>query len=273
MSEAVRKRPSLSALRPILPYARRRAGRIGAALVALAFASMATLVVPYAIREMVDQGFHGGGAVHVYFGLLIGVVGVLAIASGARYYLVMTIGERIVADLRGDFFRHLTTLDQNFFDSEKTGEIVSRLSADTTQLKATFGSSASVALRNIFMFAGAIAMMAATSARLSAYVLVAIPLIVLPLYAAGRGVRERSRRAQETLAGATAFASENLDASRVMQAFVAEEFTAQRYARAADGAYEAARVMTRARAMVTAFAHLSRRSPASSWCCGSARAT
>jgi len=243
-----------STLRPLLPYARRRSGRIGAALVALAFASLATLVVPYAIREMVDQGFHGGGAVHVYFALLIGVVGVLALASGARYYLVMTIGERIVADLRGDFFRHLTTLDQNFFDTEKTGEIVSRLSADTTQLKSTFGSSASVALRNIFMFAGAIAMMAATSLRLSAYVLVAIPLIVLPLYAAGRSVRERSRRAQESLADATAFASENLDASRVMQAFVAEEFTAQRYREAADGAYEAARVMTRARAIVTAIA-------------------
>ncbi len=256
MSEAAAKRATLSALRPILPYARRRLGRIALALVALGLASLATLVVPYAIREMVDRGFHGGGAgsVHVYFGLLIGVTAVLALASGARYYLVMTLGERIVADLRGDFFRHLTTLDQTFFDAEKTGEIVSRLSADTTQLKATFGSSASIALRNLFMFAGAISMMVATSPRLSAYVLIAIPLIVLPLYAAGRSVRERSRRAQDTLADATAFASENLDAARVMQAFVAEDFTAQRYRQAADGAYEAAREMTRARAVVTAIA-------------------
>ena len=256
MPEATAKRPTLSALRPILPYARRRLGRIALALVALGFASLATLVVPYAIREMVDKGFHGGGAgsMHVYFGFLIGVTAVLALASGARYYLVMTLGERIVADLRGDFFRHLTTLDQTFFDAEKTGEIVSRLSADTTQLKATFGSSASIALRNLFMFAGAISMMVATSLRLSAYVLIAIPLIVLPLYAAGRSVRERSRRAQETLAQATAFASENLDAARVMQAFVAEDFTAQRYKQAADGAYEAAREMTRARALVTGIA-------------------
>jgi ATP-binding cassette subfamily B protein len=212
--------------------------------------------VPYAIRQMVDRGFHGGaaGSVHTWFALLIGVTAALALASAARYYLVMTIGERIVADLRGDFFRHLTTLDQTFFDSEKTGEIVSRLSADTTQLKSTFGSSASVALRNVFMFVGAISLMAATSLRLSAYVLVAIPLIVLPLYAAGRSVRERSRRAQETLAEATAFASENLDAARVMQAFVAEEFTAQRYQAAADGAYEAARVMTQSRSVVTGVA-------------------
>ncbi len=256
MTEPARKRPSLSALRPIIPYARRRMGRIAAALVALVSASLATLVVPYAIREMVDQGFHGGGAgsVHVYFAVLIGVVAVLALASASRYYLVMTIGERIVADLRGDFFRHLTTLDQTFFDAEKTGEIVSRLSADTTQLKATFGSSASIALRNLFMFVGAISMMIATSLTLSAYVLIAIPLIVLPLYAAGRSVRERSRRAQDTLADATAFASENLEAARVMQAFVAEEFTARRFAEAADGAYEAARDMTRARSFVTGIA-------------------
>ena len=255
-SETKRKRPPLNALRPLLPYARRRIGRIAAAFVALLAASLATLVVPYAIRQMVDQGFHGGatGSVHSYFALLIGVVAALAVASALRYYLVMTIGERVVADLRGDFFRHLTTLDQTFFDSEKTGEIVSRLSADTTQLKSTFGSSASVALRNIFMFIGAISLMAATSLRLSAYVLVAIPLIVLPLYAAGRTVRERSRRAQETLAEATAFASENLDAARVMQAFVAEDFTAARYQAAADGAYEAARVMTQSRSVVTGVA-------------------
>ena len=197
-TETKRKRPSLSALRPILPYARRRIGRIAAAFGALIAASLATLVVPYAIREMVDRGFHGGpnGSVHSYFMLLIGVTAMLAVASGLRYYLVMTIGERVVADLRGDFFRHLTTLDQTFFDSEKTGEIVSRLSADTTQLKATFGSSASVALRNVFMFVGAIGMMAATSFRLSAYVLVAIPLIVLPLYAAGPlGARTLAPRA------------------------------------------------------------------------------
>ena len=101
----------------------------------------------------------------------------------------MTLGERVVADLRADLFTHLTRLDASFFDAEKTGEIVSRLSADTTQLKATFGSSASLALRNLFLFVGAIAMMVVTSPKLSAFVLAAIPVIVLPLYAAGRSVR------------------------------------------------------------------------------------
>jgi ATP-binding cassette subfamily B protein len=246
-------RVSLGALRPLLPYALRHRGRMLAGLVALCCASAATLTVPFAVRGMIDHGFTEGnsGLIHVYFAAMIGVVAVLSLASGSRYYLVMTLGERIVADLRGDLFRHLTTLDPSFFDAEKTGEIVSRLSADTTQLKATFGSSASIALRNFFMFVGATAMMVATSPKLSAYVLVAIPVIILPLYAAGRSVRARSRIAQETLAEATAFATESLGAVRVMQAFVAEGFAADRFRRAADGAYEAARAMTLARAFVT----------------------
>jgi ATP-binding cassette subfamily B protein len=249
-------RPSLTALKPLAPYALIHRGRIGLALLALLFASAATLVVPVAVRRMIDFGFSdaNAGLIHAYFLAMIGVVAVLALASGARYYLVMTLGERVVADLRADLFDHLTRLDPAFFDAEKTGDIASRLSADTTQLKATFGSSASLALRNLFLFVGAIAMMVATSPKLSAFVLAAIPVIVLPLYAAGRSVRERSRRAQDRLAEATAFATESLSAVRVMQSFVAEAFTARRYRAAAYGAYEAARAMSGARAFVTAAA-------------------
>ena len=246
-------RVPLSALRPLLPYASTYRGRIAVAFASLFVASGATLVVPVAVRLMIDRGFSGehAGLIHAYFVALIGVVAVLSLASGSRYYLVMTLGERVVADLRADLFAHLTRLDPSFFDAEKTGEIISRLSADTTQLKATFGSSASIALRNLFLFAGAIAMMVVTSPTLSAYVLVAIPVIVLPLYAAGRAVRSRSRRAQDTLADATAFASESLSAVRVMQAFVAEAFTVARFRAAANEAYEAARAMTQSRAIVT----------------------
>jgi ATP-binding cassette subfamily B protein len=247
---------SLAALRPLAPYAFVHRTRIGLALTALIIASAATLVVPIAVRRMIDFGFStdNAGLIRVYFLAMIGVVAVLALASGARYYLVMTLGERVVADLRADLFAHLTRLDPSFFDAEKTGDIASRLSADTTQLKATFGSSASLALRNLFLFVGAIAMMVVTSPKLSAFVLVAIPLIVLPLYAAGRSVRQRSRRAQDRLADATAFATESLTAVRVMQSFVAESFAAGRYRDAAYGAYEAARAMSEARALVTAAA-------------------
>jgi ATP-binding cassette subfamily B protein len=251
-----RSRASLSALKPLAPYAFAHRTRIVLALVALAIASAATLVVPIAVRRMIDFGFSdaNAGLIRAYFLAMIGVVAVLALASGARYYLVMTLGERVVADLRADLFSHLTRLDPSFFDGEKTGDIASRLSADTTQLKATFGSSASLALRNLFLFVGAITMMVFTSPKLSAFVLAAIPVIVLPLYAAGRSVRERSRRAQDRLADATAFATESLSAVRVMQSFLAEKFTASRYREAAFGAYEAARTMTQARAIVTAAA-------------------
>src|SRR5271166_3526025 len=249
-------RVPLGALKPLLPYAFVYRSRIVSALIALIAASAATLVVPLAVRRMVDFGFSdaNAGVIRVYFLAMIGVVAVLAVASGARYYLVMTLGERIVADLRAHLFSHLTRLDPGFFDTEKTGEIASRLSADTTQLKATFGSSASLALRNVFLFVGAIAMMVVTSPKLSAFVLAAIPIIVLPLFAAGRAVRQRSRRAQDTLAEATAFATESLSAVRVMQSFVAEAFTAGRYRTAACGAYEAARSMAQARGVVTAAA-------------------
>jgi ATP-binding cassette, subfamily B, bacterial len=251
-----RSRVSLGALRPLAPYALAHRGRIALALIALIIASAATLVVPIAVRRMIDFGFSdsNAGLIRAYFLAMIGVVAALALASGARYYLVMTLGERVVADLRADLFSHLTRLDPSFFDAEKTGDIASRLSADTTQLKATFGSSASLALRNLFLFVGAITMMVFTSPKLSAFVLAAIPIIVLPLYAAGRSVRERSRRAQDGLAEATAFATESLSAVRVMQSFLAEKFTASRYREAAFGAYEAARAMTQARAIVTAAA-------------------
>jgi ATP-binding cassette, subfamily B, bacterial len=249
-------RVSLGALRPLASYAFVYRARIAAALAALIVASGATLVVPIAVRRMIDHGFSdaNAGFIRAYFLAMIGVVAVLALASGARYYLVMTLGERVVADLRADLFTHLTRLDPSFFDAEKTGDIASRLSADTTQLKATFGASASLALRNLFLFVGAIAMMVVTSPKLSAFVLAAIPVIVLPLYAAGRSVRQRSRRAQDRLAEATAFATESLSAVRVMQSFLAERFTAGRYRDAAYGAYEAARAMSQARALVTAAA-------------------
>ena len=138
----------------------------------------------------------------------------LALASAARYYLVTTLGERIVADLRGEVFGHLTRLSVAFFDQAKTGELLSRLTADTTQIKAAVGASVSVALRNLVLFFGAAGMMVFTSPRLSAFVLGAIPVIVLPLYGFGRAVRQRSRAAQDTLADATAYAAELIGAVR-----------------------------------------------------------
>ncbi len=247
---------SLRALLPLLPYASRYKGWIAAAFLALTVASVATLTVPVALRGMIDHGFspEGAGLIDRYFGVMIAVVAVLAIASASRYFLVITLGERVVTDLRRDVFAHLSRLDARFYDSARTGELVSRLTADTTQMKSAFGSSASVALRNLFMFIGAISMMIYTSPKLSGLVLGAIPVIVFPLVAAGRGVRQRSRRAQDTLAEASAFAAENLGAVRTMQAFNAEPHTNARFGGAVEEAYGAARSATSARAVLTAIA-------------------
>ncbi len=249
-------RGSLRALKPLLPYARRHRGRIFLGLLALVVASFATLVVPEAVRRIVDFGFspERSSLINAYFGAMVAVVAVLAAASGARYYLVMTLGERIVADLRSDLYGHLTRLDASFFDRSQTGELVSRLTADTTQLKSTFGSSASVALRNIFLFAGAVVMMVVSSPKLSGFVLLVIPLIVLPLVLSGRGVGRRSRAAQDRLAEAMAFATESLGAMRTVQVFGAEGLSTQRFDRAVEQSYDAAARAARARGTLTVVA-------------------
>src|SRR5580704_3776841 len=166
--------PRKAKLRPLFllgPYIWRYRGRAGAAVCALVLAALATLAVPIAVRRMIDFGFTSEGAnlINSYFSVMIGVVAVLALASAMRFYLVTTLGERIVADLRSEVFGHLTSLSSAFFDEAKTGEMVSRLTADTTQIKAAVGSSVSVALRNLVLFLGASIMMVVTSPRLSAF--------------------------------------------------------------------------------------------------------
>lgn len=248
-----RPKAALSSLRPLIPYGLAYKGRIAAAIAALMLASGATLVVPIAVRRVIDFGFSEQGRVYInaYFAVLLLVVAVLAVASALRYYLVITLGERVVADLRAAVFRHLTSLDPAFFDQTKSGEIVSRLTADTTQVKAAFGVSVSIALRNLFLFFGAVALMIVTSPKLSALVLVAIPVIVLPLVISGRAVRRRSRAAQDRLADASAYAAEAIGAVRTMQAFGMESRTASSFAAAAEDAFGAARLSTTMRALLT----------------------
>jgi len=248
---------SSARLRPLLalaPYIARYRWRAILALVSLTVAAIATLVVPVAVRRMIDFGFTPKGIVMInsYFSVMIAVVAVLALASASRYYLVMTLGERIVADLRRDVFAHLMSLSPAFFDSARSGELISRLTADTTQIKSAAGASASIALRNILLFLGATAMMVITSPRLSGLVLLAIPVIVLPLVAFGRWVRRLSRNAQDTLAEATSYASELLGAIRTVQAFTSERMADARFGGEVEQAYEAARSSTRARAVLTA---------------------
>jgi ATP-binding cassette subfamily B protein len=243
-------------LKPLLPFVLSYKGRIAAAFVALVVASSATLVIPVAVRRVIDFGFSDErtGMIDTYFGVMILIVAVLALASASRYYLVMTLGERVVSDIRTRVFSHLTQLDPGFYDSVKSGEIVSRLGSDTTQIKAAFGSSASIALRNAVLFFGAGALMVYTSPRLSGMVALVIPLIVLPLVAFGRSVQRRTREAQDRLADTSAFATEAMGAMRVMQAFSAEKLTIARFSRTVEQAFSSALSATRSRAILTGFA-------------------
>jgi len=246
----LRVRPLLA----LLPYVMRYRGQVIGALVALLVAAAATLAVPLAVRRMIDFGFSAEriGLIDQYFAVMIAVAGVLAAASALRYYLVTIIGERVVADLRAAVFAHLTELSPAFFDSAKTGELTSRLTADTTQIKSAVGASVSVALRNIVLFVGSSVMMVVTSPRLSFFVIAAIPIIVLPLVAFGRLVRRRSRTAQDTLADASAYAAELIGAMRTLQAFTDEKLAQSRFTAAVERAFAAARQSTRARAVLTA---------------------
>jgi ATP-binding cassette subfamily B protein len=254
LTQAAPATRSLTPLFALLPHVLRYRWRILAALIALAVAAAATLVVPVAVRRMIDLGFapENAGFIDRYFAFMVVVAGVLAVATAVRFYLVITLGERIVADLRAALFSHLISLSAAFYDQARTGELVSRLTADTTQIKSAVGASASIALRNIVLVIGSIVLMVWTSPRLAGFVLLAIPLVVLPLVFFGRTVRKRSRLAQDTLADASAVATEAIGAVRTIQAFTGEETLRRRFATDVERAFHAARLSTSARALLTA---------------------
>jgi ATP-binding cassette subfamily B protein len=247
---------TLRPLGKLFPYILHYRKLVGGAIVALAVAATTTLMLPIAVRRMIDHGFTNSDSafINTYFSMLMLLAIVLAAASALRYYFVITLGERIVADLRRDVFSHITKLSPAFFDTNQTGEIVSRLTADTVQIKSAVGATASLALRNTLLCLGAMAMMIYTSPQLSSLVLAAIPLIVFPLVAFGRSVRKRSREAQDRLAGASAYASEAIGAIRTVQAFNSADTARSRFGNAAENAFEAARLSTRQRAFLTGFA-------------------
>ncbi|RWL82588.1 MAG: ATP-binding cassette domain-containing protein [Mesorhizobium sp.] len=250
------RRRSVRPLRNLFPYITRYRKLAVGAIISLVVAAVTTLALPMAVRRMIDHGFQASGSTFIaeYFAALVAMAALLAGASASRYYFVITLGERVVADIRRDVFSHVTTLSPAFFDRAHSGEIVSRLAADTTQVKSAVGATASVALRNVILGLGAVAMMVVTSPKLSGLVIAAIPLIVLPLVAFGRSVRRKSRQAQDTLAEATAYASEQIGAVRTLQAFTNEKLVTGRFADAVDAAFEAARASVFARSFLTFFA-------------------
>ncbi|MEM8744069.1 MAG: ABC transporter transmembrane domain-containing protein [Pseudomonadota bacterium] len=247
-------RRSLRPLARLWPYVIRYKSMVGLAFAALVASAAAMLALPLAVRRMIDYGFSGEdpNLIDQYFAMLLAVGGLLAVASATRFYAVNWLGERVVADVRRDVFAHLATLSPSFYEVNHSGEVMSRLTADTTQIKAAAGSSASQALRNTVMLIGSVVMMLVTSVKLSGLIIAVIPIVVLPLIAYGRVVRRLSRTAQDTLADASAFAGENLAAVQTMQAFTYEGGVIARFARAVERSFGAARARMKARAGLTA---------------------
>ena len=240
--------------RYLIPYKARVAG----ATVALIVAAGAVLAIPQAVRRLVDHAFGQRDPVFLdqYFAALLGVVAVLALATFARYYLVTWIGERVVADLRKQVFNHVVGLTPSFFETLRTGEVLSRLTTDTTLIQTVVGSSISVAMRNALLMIGGLALLVVTSPKLTGLVLLIVPAVVLPLVLFGRMVRRLSRASQDSIADLSAYAGEALGAIQTVQAFTHEPVDRSNFAGAAEQAFRVALGRIRARAVLTALVML-----------------
>ena len=244
----------VASLRNLLPFLRPYRPLIAAWLGFLALSSAATLSLPIAVRLMIDHGFSGEDPSSIdrwFVGLLL-VAGVLALATAGRFFFVSLLGERVVADLRQRLFTHLMTLDMAFFERTRSGELVSRLSADTELLRSVVGSTASVALRSVVTFLGSAVMLAVTSPRLAGFAAIGIPLTILPIIVYGRHVQKLARTSQDRVADANARASETLNAMHTVQSYAREPYEVQRFAEAVRNAIGAAKRRIRTQAALTA---------------------
>ena len=245
-------RPPVNSLRGLLPFLQPHRPLLAGWLAALALSSGATLTLPVAVKYMIDEGFSAGGSVDQWFALLMAVAVVLAMATAARFYFVSLLGERVIADLRRTLYGHLLSLDQAFFERTRTGELLSRLSADTELLRSVVGSSMSVALRSGITVAGSAVMLAVTSPRLALYALLGIPLVVLPMVLSGRRVRGVAKDSQDRVADANARAGETLGAMHTVQSYAREDYERERFGDAVKVALGTARKRIRLQAMLTA---------------------
>jgi ATP-binding cassette, subfamily B, bacterial len=245
---------NLRPLRDLVPFLTPYRGMLLAALAALLLAAAATLSLPVAVRFMIDEGFSAESAAKVdrYFLAMFGIASLLAISTSLRYYLVSWLGERVVADVREAVFTHILRLSQSFYETTRTGEVLSRLTTDTTILQSVVGSSASIALRNMLLLTGGLVMLGVTSPKLTGLIVVLVPIMLLPLILFGRKVRVLSRRNQDRVADSSALAEEILTAMRIVQAYVRESWEAARFQSAVEDSFVAALARIRARALLTA---------------------
>ena len=244
----------MAPLRGILPFLAPYRWRIAAGLAALVLSSTATLVLPFFARGLIDHNFSAQEAADVsrYFLGFIAAAAVLGASSATRFYFVTWIGERVTADIRAAVFANVMGLTPAFFEVTRTGEVLSRLTADTTLVQTVVGSSASLALRNLVTLIGGLILMFVTSLKLALLIVGAVVLIMAPLIFFGRWVRTLSRKSQDRIADTSAHASETLNAVQTVQAFTRENHERKAFAGAVEASFDIAIVRTRARAIMTA---------------------
>jgi ATP-binding cassette subfamily B protein len=252
------KSKSLRPLRALAPYIRPYLGTLYLAMAALILASAAQLTIPVAIRYLIDAGLLADSAESIdrYFLALFVVAIVFALFSAFRFYLVTWLGERVVADIRDAVYRHVVRLDPTFFEVTKTGEILSRLTTDTTLIQSISGAGLSITLRAALNMTGAVIMLIVTSPRLAGMILLLLPLIIVPIILIGRRVRTLSRASQDRIADTSGLAGETLNAISTVQAFTMERLQSSRYGEAVMIAFETAVKRIRIRALLTAIAIL-----------------
>ncbi|WP_199053582.1 ABC transporter transmembrane domain-containing protein [Aquitalea sp. ASV15] len=256
MSATPPARPLLQRISPLLgllPFLRPYRRRAWLALLALTVAAVSTLVLPMAFRVLIDQGFSSRNAGHInqYFLMLFGVAVVLALATAGRFYLVSWLGERVTADVRSAVYRHVISMSPQYFETTQTGEVLSRLTTDTTLVQTVIGTSLSMGLRNVLLMLGGLVMLAMTSPSLTGYILVTLLLVVLPIVLFGRRVRALSKSSQDRIADSSAMAGEVLNAIPTVQAFNQQAAEAKRFVGSVELSFATALARIRARSLLT----------------------
>ena len=246
----------LRSLRGLLPFLGPYKLRISLAFLALLIAAGATLAMPAAIRQVIDQGLSSeqAASINQYFLALFFLAALLALFSALRFYLVSWLGERVVADIRASVYRHVLKLSPTFFEVTRTGEVLSRLTTDTTLIQSVVGSSLSVAMRSSVTLIGGLVMLVITSPRLTGMILVLVPVVVGPILYYGRKLRKLSRESQDRIADSSGIAGETLNAIRIIQSFTLEALQGRRFADAVELSFDAARRRIRTRAWLTGMA-------------------
>ncbi|HEX2494941.1 MAG TPA: ABC transporter transmembrane domain-containing protein [Steroidobacter sp.] len=248
------KSRSLEPLRALWPYLRVYKGTLALALGALLIASAAMLVLPIAFRNVIDQGMvvQDRSTIDLYFVAFLAAAAVFGLFAALRFYLVTWLGERVVADLRKDVYQRVIRMDPIFFEVTRTGEVLSRLTTDTTLVQAIAGVNLSITLRSSIQLVGALMLLVATSPSLAGMIVLLIPLVISPLIMVGRKLRTLSRQSQDKVADTSGLAGETLNAIQTVQAFTLEALHSRRFADAVEDSLTAAVRRTRARALLTA---------------------